>query len=196
MLCIWSLTRLLQVRLKSPFSCICILYNYLHTYMQFIIAKIWTSQNCLVLKMEKVSKTCQTALRESSTTLDIKVLLFFFNFSCSTKCRQRPFCLLKWRIFFTAELPIRGSLGCRWDVVITRSNFKSETIFGFLSPNYMGQVTWYFLVKRKHGIFVRASKIELNNWDELHNSDACYERKSSLLNMYYFWKKPRKDVSY
>ena len=33
---------------------------------------------------------------------------------------------------------------------MTRSNFKSETNFGFLSPNYMGHVTCLF-VKTQNG---------------------------------------------
>ena len=41
----------------------------------------------------------------------------------------------------TTELPVSYKLGPRLDVVITRSNFKSEAIFGFLSPNYTGHVT-------------------------------------------------------
>ena len=44
----------------------------------------------------------------------------------------------------TAGLPIRWTLGPRREAVITRSNFKSDAIFGFLSPNYMGHVTWFF----------------------------------------------------
>ena len=32
-------------------------------------------------------------------------------------------------------------LGPRWDDVITWSDFKSETILRFLSPNYTGQCT-------------------------------------------------------
>ena len=38
----------------------------------------------------------------------------------------------------TAGLPMSYKLGPRWDSAITWSNFKSEAIFGFLSPNY----TW------------------------------------------------------
>ena len=38
-------------------------------------------------------------------------------------------------------LPISCTLGPRLDAVITRSNFKSEAIFGFLSPKYTGHVT-------------------------------------------------------
>ena len=29
--------------------------------------------------------------------------------------------------------------------LLLRSDFKSETSFGFLSPNYTGQATWFFL---------------------------------------------------
>jgi len=39
-----------------------------------------------------------------------------------------------------AELRLSCTLGPRWDVVIIRSDFKSDTIFGFLNPNYTGQV--------------------------------------------------------
>ena len=41
----------------------------------------------------------------------------------------------------TAGLPMSYKLGPHWDDVITWSNFKSETSFGFLSPNYTGQCT-------------------------------------------------------
>ena len=36
----------------------------------------------------------------------------------------------------TAGLSVSYKLGPRWDDVITWSDFKSEAIFGFLSPNY------------------------------------------------------------
>ena len=38
----------------------------------------------------------------------------------------------------TAGLPMSYKLGSRWDSAIAWSDFKSEAIFGFLSPNY----TW------------------------------------------------------
>ena len=41
----------------------------------------------------------------------------------------------------TAGLPIRWTLRRQWDDVITRSDSKSETISGFLGPNYTGQCT-------------------------------------------------------
>ena len=45
------------------------------------------------------------------------------------------------------------SLGTRWDVVITRPNFKFETIFGFLGPAYTGESTYLiFFVKPKNGL--------------------------------------------
>ena len=37
----------------------------------------------------------------------------------------------------TAGLPISYKVGRRWNADITRSDFKSEAIFGFLSPNYI-----------------------------------------------------------
>ena len=42
---------------------------------------------------------------------------------------------------YTAGLSVSYKLGPRWDDVISWSDFKSEAIFGFLSPNYMGQCT-------------------------------------------------------
>ena len=44
-------------------------------------------------------------------------------------------------VFITAGLSVSYKLGPRWDDVITWSDFKSEAIFGFLSPNYMGHDT-------------------------------------------------------
>ena len=40
-----------------------------------------------------------------------------------------------------ARLPVSYKSGPHWGVVVTRSNFKSETIFGFLIPDYTGQCT-------------------------------------------------------
>ena len=55
------------------------------------------------------------------------------------------------RVYTTAGLPISSTLGPRWDGVITWSNFKSEAIFGFLSPNDTGKSTRYFFVKPQTG---------------------------------------------
>ena len=41
----------------------------------------------------------------------------------------------------TAGLPMSYKLGPRWNTIITRPDFKSDAIFGFLSPNYTGQCT-------------------------------------------------------
>ena len=41
----------------------------------------------------------------------------------------------------TAGLLMSYKLGTHWNAVITRSDFKSEAIFGFLSQNYTGQST-------------------------------------------------------
>ena len=41
----------------------------------------------------------------------------------------------------TAGLPVSYKSGPPWGVAVTRSEFKSETIFGFLSPDYSGQRT-------------------------------------------------------
>ena len=41
----------------------------------------------------------------------------------------------------TAGLPVSCTFRPRWDAVIIRSGFKSETIFGFLSPDYTGKHT-------------------------------------------------------
>ena len=44
----------------------------------------------------------------------------------------------------TAGLPISLTWGRCWNTVITRSDFKSEAIFGFLSPNYIVKSTCFF----------------------------------------------------
>ena len=41
----------------------------------------------------------------------------------------------------TAGFPIRWTFGRHWADVTTKSDFKSETIFGILSPNYTEQHT-------------------------------------------------------
>ena len=46
-----------------------------------------------------------------------------------------------WTVMPTDGLLISLTLGPRWEAVMTRSYFKSEAIFGFLSPNYTGHVT-------------------------------------------------------
>ena len=101
-----------------------------------------------------------------------------------------------WLLGITAELPFSFTLGRRWNVVITRSDFKSKTIFGFLNPNYTGQSTCFF-VKPKNGLvwpvfmfrlkkvlsrgfFVRALIIELNNWDRLHIRISSRTRITSV----------------
>ena len=110
---------------------------------------------------------------------------------------------------FTAGLPISWTLGHRLDDVITRSDFKSETMFGFLSPNYMGNIL-DFLVKPKNGLiwsvfacrlkkvfsrefFVRASKIELNKWAELARTQGT---SVNLVCWILFLKKIRHALNY
>ena len=46
-----------------------------------------------------------------------------------------------WYMLNTAGLPISYKFGPRWEDVITWPDFKSETNFGFLSPDYTGQPT-------------------------------------------------------
>ena len=53
----------------------------------------------LLGRWKKVSNTWQTVLRESNTTRNSRYLTLIFQFSCSTECRQSPFCLPNWRIF-------------------------------------------------------------------------------------------------
>ena len=78
-------------------------YNYLCTYMPSLIAKIWTSQNCLAWKMK--NKKCQIPAKPfwASPVLpgiwDVWHFLFRFSYSYSTEWRQSQFCILKWRIF-------------------------------------------------------------------------------------------------
>ena len=90
MLCIWFLTKLLRIRLKSPFSYIFRTISYLHA--------IYHRQNLNFSKMsrledeKKLVSSWQTVLRGSNTTRNVSVLPVFFQFSCSKKCRQSPFC--------------------------------------------------------------------------------------------------------
>ena len=106
----------------------------------------------------------------------------------------------------TAGLPISRILGRRWDVFITRSDFRSEAIFGFLNPNYRGHVTYFFcktskwprlailkISPRKSAFQVSLSELralfELNTMWNLYarraNSDARYQRKSSNLSTFF-----------
>ena len=66
-----------------------------------------------------------------------------------------PTCRLRWMTTWRRKTWCRNiiQLVCtsirNWDIVGTsaqlhRCNFKSETIFGILSPNYTRQVTWFF----------------------------------------------------
>ena len=92
----------------------------------------------------------------------------------------------------TAGVPISYTLGGRWNVVITRPDFNSKTNFGFLSPNYTGHVTCFF-VKPQNGLFGQfwrfyfllaffhlAPVFELKINVLRCESDARYECKSSL----------------
>ena len=45
--------------------------------------------------------------------------------------------------WIVCQLQVGVTLGRRWDVIVTRSDFKSETSFGFLSPDYRGQSTCF-----------------------------------------------------
>ena len=72
---------------------------------------------------------------------------------------------IKWFIFTgslcyfrTAGLPMSYKLGLRWNAVITRSDFISEVIFGFLSPNSTGQCTWFFFVNSQNGLVTSFSR--------------------------------------
>ena len=44
----------------------------------------------------------------------------------------------------TAGLPMSYKFGPRWNAVITRPDFESEAIFGFLGPNYTGKSASFF----------------------------------------------------
>ena len=94
-LCTWSLTNLLRTRLKSPFSYInrTIIYVHaMHHRQNLNFSKLFRLEDG-----KKVSNTCQTVLRESSATQNLRYLTLF-HVSCSTECWQSPFCLLKWQI--------------------------------------------------------------------------------------------------
>ena len=52
--------------------------------------------------------------------------------------------LLQWYILTTAGLAMDYKLGPRWEDVITWSDFKSETSFGFPSPTTWDNVLDFF----------------------------------------------------
>ena len=92
---IWSLTKLLQTRLKLPISYIYRTIIYVHVILH---RQNLNFPKLFGLEVGRVSKTFQTVLRESSATRNVRVL-HFFHFSCSTECWQSSFCLLKWHFF-------------------------------------------------------------------------------------------------
>ena len=63
--------------------------------------------------------------------------------SKESRVAQQHNCCHQCILFFndTAGLSVSYKLGPRWNAVITRSDFESEAIFGFLSPNYTGKRT-------------------------------------------------------
>ena len=100
-LCIWSLTNLLQTRLKSPLVYIYRTIIYVHT--------IHHRQNLNFSKLFGLEdgKQCQIPAKSfwgSPMLTRNSGIWHFFHFSCSTECRQSPFCLLKWYIF-SLDLP-------------------------------------------------------------------------------------------
>ena len=96
--CILSLTKLLRIRLKLPFS-----------YIYRTIIYVHAIYHCQLLNFSKLfcledGKKCQRPgkLFWGSPILPgmSGFLHFSFQFSCSTKCSwQSPFCFLKWGIF-------------------------------------------------------------------------------------------------
>ena len=60
-----------------------------------------------------------------------------------------------WPVQSTAGLPISAlQIGTSSQLLRSRSGFKSETSFGFLGPNYMGRVTWFFCKTSKRSLLV------------------------------------------
>ena len=104
-------------------------------------------------------------------------------------------------------------LGPRWNGAITRLDFKFEAIFGFLSPNYTGHVTWFFswnlkwprftslkMLPRKSAFQGVLSELRLlSSMPETSypniESDTHYERKSSTLNTFLEKKLARTKLS-
>ena len=118
----------------------------LHTYSFSRHQKGHTGKFFLKNKRRPQSPTLHCALRSGLHSFDCSMFVFFqalwLVFTCVILENQHNnfylFCLL---LLSTAGLPISYNLGRRWDVIITRSDFKSEAIFGFFSPKYTGHVT-------------------------------------------------------
>ena len=81
----------------------------------------------------------------SLNTKPIKNTMAGLNAQTSSSMLRRRF------IRTTAELPFRCTLGHRWNVVINRSNFKSETIFGLFNPTTRSMLLDFF-VKPQNGL--------------------------------------------
>ena len=79
---------------------------------------------------------------EKKATLTVLILTFY---NLDEGGQSTTFCAKRMSDMemsdFTAGLPMSYKLGPRWDNVIPWSDFKSETIFGFPSPNFTGQRT-------------------------------------------------------
>ena len=91
--------------------------------------------------------SCDMSSRESAIVEQYEVERWTsFHWKFEKNCSRIFRTTLTKRVFllvdeFTAGLPMSYKLGPRWNAVITRPDFKSEAIFGFLSPNYIGKST-------------------------------------------------------
>ena len=64
---------------------------------------------------------------------DVKVYIFWYSW-IGPQVHAREKLIPEQTARAAAGLPMSYKLGSRWDNVITWSNFKSETSFGFLNP--------------------------------------------------------------
>ena len=69
---------------------------------------------------------------------DVKVYIFWYSW-IGPQVHAREKLIPEQTVSATAGLPMSYKLGSRWNAVITRLDFKSEAIFGCLSPNYTGK---------------------------------------------------------
>ena len=89
------------------------------------------------VSLHRLSSRQSVIILKATTLCPMKVCKLFRNIQYVRLAQQRQ----EWVPILqncTAGLPMSYKMGPRWNAVTTRSDFKSEAIFGFLSPNY----TW------------------------------------------------------
>ena len=110
----------------------------------FLCARIRCPIQIYILNLRTINCSVLNILLgyNSAANMLVFACLYFFIVCFSQNSCNNIFGLCQ--IELTAGFPSSHKLGPHWDDAITWSNFKSDTIFGFLSPNYTGKCTCFF----------------------------------------------------